>query len=60
MGPRAKMFGKQWARWFGVAFSEGVRKFDLSQNVQFNTGAHKTSYSVGTEDRFLGGEAAEA
>lgn len=59
-GPRIKMFGKRWARRFGVAFSERVRDFGLFQNVQVDTGTHTASYSVGTGHPFLEGEPAEA
>jgi hypothetical protein len=54
------MFGKRWVRRFGVAFSEGVIDFGLFQNVQVDTEAHTSSYSVGIGRPFLGGEAAEA
>jgi hypothetical protein len=58
--PRGKMFGKRWARRFGVAFSEGVTDFGLFQNVRVDTGAHTASYSVGNGRPFLGGDASEA
>jgi len=57
--PRGKMFGKRWARRFGVAFSERVTDFGLFQNVQVDNGAHTASYSVGNRLPFLGGDAAE-
>jgi hypothetical protein len=47
-------------RGVGVRFSAGARNFSLLYKAQVGSGAHSTTYIIGTGSRFPGGNAAGA
>jgi hypothetical protein len=49
-----------WAGWLGVCVLVGAGSFSLHHHFQTGSGAHPTSYQMGTRGSFPGGEAARA